>query len=184
MEIGEKIFQLRKKKGFSQEELAEKLGVARQTISKWELGETSPDLKQAKELSRIFKVSLDELANNDVKDVMVEKISNTERLAGIIIKILKISGIIFIGMLVIELIAFIFFTTNPNFKQVDSSATIICELEDEDYRIEFGTEGYFKCDNCSEGMTKEIRKLTNFKDLDGSIEKIEDYFYKKGGGCE
>ena len=50
MEIGKKIMELRKKNGFSQEELAEKVGVARQTISKWELSETSPDLKQAKEL--------------------------------------------------------------------------------------------------------------------------------------
>ena len=44
MEIGNKIMELRKKSGLSQEELAEKVGVARQTISKWELGETSPDL--------------------------------------------------------------------------------------------------------------------------------------------
>ena len=54
MEFGKKIMSLRKKKGFSQEELADKIGVARQTISKWELEETSPDLKQAKELSKIF----------------------------------------------------------------------------------------------------------------------------------
>ena len=59
MEIGKKIMELRKKNGLSQEELAEKVGVARQTISKWELGETSPDLKQSKELSKIFNVSLD-----------------------------------------------------------------------------------------------------------------------------
>ena len=43
MKIGKKIMDLRKKNGLSQEELAEKVGVARQTISKWELGETSPD---------------------------------------------------------------------------------------------------------------------------------------------
>ena len=48
MEIGNKIMELRKKNNLSQEELAEKVGVARQTISKWELGETAPDLKQAK----------------------------------------------------------------------------------------------------------------------------------------
>ena len=78
MEIGNKIQELRKKKGISQEELAEKIGVARQTISKWELGETSPDLKQAKELSKIFKISLDELTNNDIKEVLIEKTSNKE----------------------------------------------------------------------------------------------------------
>ena len=50
MEIGNKIMELRKKNNLSQEELAEKVGAARQTISKWELGETAPDLKQAKKI--------------------------------------------------------------------------------------------------------------------------------------
>ena len=59
MEIGNKILELRKKNNLSQEALAEKIGVTRQTISKWELGETSPDIKQAKELSKVFNVSLD-----------------------------------------------------------------------------------------------------------------------------
>ena len=77
MEIGKKIMDLRKKNGLSQEELAEKVGVARQTISKWELGETSPDLKQSKELSKIFKVSLDELTDNDIKDILVEVIKTS-----------------------------------------------------------------------------------------------------------
>lgn len=88
MEIGNKILKLRKKNNISQEVLAEKVGVARQTISKWELGETSPDIKQAKELSKIFNVSLDELAGNDIKDIILSKTSNTEKLAGLIIKIL------------------------------------------------------------------------------------------------
>lgn len=52
MEIGNKIMELKKKNNLSQEDLAEKVGVARQTISKWELGETSPDLKQSKELQK------------------------------------------------------------------------------------------------------------------------------------
>ena len=63
MEIGNKILELRKKNNLSQEALAEKIGVSRQTISKWELGETSPDIKQAKELSKVFNVSLDELTD-------------------------------------------------------------------------------------------------------------------------
>ena len=99
MEIGNKIMELRKKNNLSQEDLAEKVGVARQTISKWELGETSPDLKQSKELSKIFNVSLDELVDNDIKDILIERTSNTEKLAGLIIKILKIIGIAFLVFL-------------------------------------------------------------------------------------
>ncbi len=115
MNIGNKIYTLRKKANLSQEELALKLSVTRQTISKWELGETSPDIKQAKELSKIFKISLDELCDNDIKDIMQEKISNTERLAGLTIKILKVMGILFVILLIIDIISFIFFNiTNIN----------------------------------------------------------------------
>ena len=103
MEIGNKIMNLRKKNGLSQEELAEKVGVARQTISKWELGETSPDLRQSKELSKIFNVSLDELTDNDIRNVLVEKTSNTEKLAGLILKLIKFL-IVFIIVLPILLI--------------------------------------------------------------------------------
>ena len=81
MEIGNKILEFRKKENLSQEQLAEKMDVTRQTISKWELNETTPDIKQAKELSKIFKISLDELTNNDVNSLVIEKISNTEKLA-------------------------------------------------------------------------------------------------------
>lgn len=66
MNFGNKIHELRKKHNLSQEQLAEKVGVARQTISKWELSETAPDIKQAQMLSQIFNVSLDELLGNDI----------------------------------------------------------------------------------------------------------------------
>lgn len=62
--LGEKIYDSRKKKGMSQEILAEKLGVARQTISNWEIGETSPNPEQLKMLSNVFNVSIDELLEN------------------------------------------------------------------------------------------------------------------------
>ena len=48
MDLGNKILKLRKEKGYSQEDLAEKLGVTRQTISNWELGSTQPNLEQLK----------------------------------------------------------------------------------------------------------------------------------------
>ena len=80
MELGKQIYELRKKANLSQEQLAEKVGVSRQTISKWELGETAPDIKQAQVLSQVFSVSLDELTGNDTKEVIYKKVSNTEKL--------------------------------------------------------------------------------------------------------
>lgn len=63
--LGTKIYNLRKKFSLTQESLAEKLDVARQTISNWELEETSPNPEQLKMLSKIFNVSLDELLENE-----------------------------------------------------------------------------------------------------------------------
>lgn len=57
------LISLRKLNHMSQEELAERIGVSRQTISKYETGEALPDIQKSKELSEIFHVSLDELVN-------------------------------------------------------------------------------------------------------------------------
>lgn len=66
MELSKNIYNLRKKNGFSQEYLAEKLNVSRQTISNWELGETSPNPEQLLLLSKILEVSTDNLLGNDI----------------------------------------------------------------------------------------------------------------------
>lgn len=109
MTLGENIYTLRKKKGLSQEQLGEQVNVTRQTISNWELGETSPNTEQLKLLSKTFNISIDELLDNDIKTILVEKVSNTEKLAEIVIKILKIAGIVFAGIFAVDLIALIIF---------------------------------------------------------------------------
>ena len=65
MSLGSNLFNARKKRGLSQEETAEKLGVSRQTISKWELDETLPDIRQSKRLASLYGLSLDELIELD-----------------------------------------------------------------------------------------------------------------------
>lgn len=67
MRLGENIYNLRKGKGLSQEKLAEKINVTRQTISNWELGETSPNPEQLILLSDAFGRSIDELVGNEIK---------------------------------------------------------------------------------------------------------------------
>ena len=66
MRLGENLAQARKKNGLSQEEVAEKLGVSRQTVSKWETGETLPDIQQAKRLSLLYHLTLDQLVEFDL----------------------------------------------------------------------------------------------------------------------
>ena len=80
MSLGNNLFNVRKKSGLSQEDVAEKLGVSRQTISKWELDETLPDIQQSKKLSNLYHLTLDELIefDVDVKEIqeMIDKTSN------------------------------------------------------------------------------------------------------------
>ena len=61
MEFNNKLYELRKQKGLSQEELAGRLNVSRQTVSKWEVGESIPDMDNLVSISELFGVSLDEL---------------------------------------------------------------------------------------------------------------------------
>ena len=62
--LSEKIYALRRKNGLSQEQLAEKIGVSRQAISKWEGGLSTPELDKLKALSECFQVTIDELTEN------------------------------------------------------------------------------------------------------------------------
>lgn len=74
MNLGDSLFRARKKSGLSQEAVAEKLGVSRQTISKWETDETLPDLCQSKKLSRLYHLTLDELVDFDVDVKELEQV--------------------------------------------------------------------------------------------------------------
>ena len=103
MEIGNKINQLRKLSGMTQEQLAEKLNVSRQTISKWESDSTSPDLESIVKISRIFHVSLDDLvkegesgvANKTDEQITLEDLMKIN-LHNRKMTLLLISGLIFI----------------------------------------------------------------------------------------
>lgn len=79
MSLGNNLFQARKKTGLSQEFVAEKLGISRQTVSKWETDETVPDIYQSKKLARLYNLSLDELIEFDMNQKEIEEvIKNTD----------------------------------------------------------------------------------------------------------
>lgn len=96
MKFNEKLISLRKEKGMTQEELAYKLGVSRQSVSKWELGECEPDISKLKEISKLFQVSTDNL-------LFDQEVLNNKKVTNV--TIIKIIPSVFIGMGGIGIIA-------------------------------------------------------------------------------
>ncbi len=93
MQLGKNIYKLRKEKGLSQEKLAEKINVTRQTMSNWELGETSPNPEQLILLSRALNKSIDELVGNEFElPTSKEKKDNTKPLINIYIGLAILCG--------------------------------------------------------------------------------------------
>lgn len=114
--LGNKLVKLRKENKLSQDSLADKLGVTRQTISNWELNITKPDIIQIKNLSEIFNMSIDELLDNNTKDIIEKKISNTEKLTNKTNKYIKITLITLYFIILIFLISLtIYFFNKKDF---------------------------------------------------------------------
>lgn len=134
MKFNEKLIMLRKQHNLSQEQVAEKLGVARQTISKWELGETTPEMDKLIIMSELYNITLDELMKEENEGKVVNDLNNTnsQKLAGMTIKILKgigifilIVAILYVFLMIIGFVAFNKVETNS-----DSKTTVIQTQEE------------------------------------------------------
>ena len=81
IEIAHRLVELRKKHGYTQEELADKLGLSRQAVSKWERAEASPDTDNLIVLAKLYGVSLDELLDTEqpVEDIVRDTKEETEQ---------------------------------------------------------------------------------------------------------
>ena len=105
MDLGKKIMTMRNEKNLSQEQLAEKLNVTRQTISNWENGKFYPDIDSLVNLSKFFNVSLDVLLSYDdkvldyLKDSTDIVKSNKNILYAVLLNILLIIAFIIVGII-------------------------------------------------------------------------------------
>lgn len=184
MQIGNKILELRKQNNLSQEQLAEKMKVARQTISKWELGETSPDLEQSRQLSQIFNVSLDDLTNNDIKNILVNKANKSEKVMKTIINILKIILLAIIIVIVILLFD-IFCKEYFNVKPVSAGQSIECIIDGNKYIY----EATYKFDEPNKifSFNTDDRELNvdykNYDNINFLMEDIKRDVTNRGGTC-
>ena len=126
MKFNEKIIMLRKNKNLSQEDLGNELGVERQTISKWELGETTPEMDKLIKMSEIFEITLDDLIKDTEPNIDKNNANNTntQKLAGLVIKILKGIGIFIIIVFAITVIMMIMGLVSYNNMKYDSKEVV------------------------------------------------------------
>lgn len=139
MNLGKKLINLRKQEKMTQEKFAEIIGVTRQTISNWELNTTRPDLNQIEKISKLFHISIDELLDNDVQNIIVEKFYKTEKIVNKNTKTIKILIVTIYFILLISSIAIIvYYSTKKDFTtyfQTEFTCTIDEGPDEGEYKI-------------------------------------------------
>lgn len=127
MNLGKKLINLRKQEKMTQEKFAEIIGVTRQTISNWELNTTRPDLTQIEKISKLFHVSIDELLDNDVQNIIVEKVNKTEKIVKKNTKTIKVLVITIYFILLLSSIAIIVYYSTKKDYTKSYQTEIICD---------------------------------------------------------
>ena len=179
MKLGNLILKYRKQKNLSQEELAKEIGVTRQTISKWELNETSPDLKQAVKLAEIFDIDFNKIINiikeeETEKGILKDKIKNYTLM-------LSLSLLIII---IVSLISIFFY--NYGYNKNHSTLYIVCNLNEKQYQyaITFDDTNdvlQYEGDDYINKIAYEKGKRKKAIDV---LTDINNHFKEEGGYCE
>lgn len=86
IETANRLYELRKKNNLSQEDVADKLGISRQSVSKWERAEASPDTDNLISLAKLYNVSLDELLNAEKSNEFVEENKTEEIVPEVVVE--------------------------------------------------------------------------------------------------
>ncbi|MDF2873008.1 MAG: immR 1 [Anaerocolumna sp.] len=161
MELNTQIKKYRAKMNLSQEELAEKVFVTRQTISNWENSKNYPDIHSLLLLSSLFNISLDQLIKGDI-DIMKEEIKESE------LHKFNHNGSIFTILLIITMISFVPLTIFLNIYGLIISTTLFIIT----FIYALKVERFKKLNNVK--TYKEIIAFTEGKRLD-EIEKNQEY---------
>lgn len=198
MDLGNKIIKLRKKEKLSQEALSDKLGVTRQTISNWELNITKPDILQIKKLSEVFNISIDELLDNNLRDIIEKKITNTEKLTNKTTKNLRIIIITLYFIILTSIIAFTVYLLSNNDFTDEYQLEIYCTLDEEEYYITIDAttnesdiyENYtiivseLSEDGTEYNYTEKYAAGNTFTDAINSIKYVKEILLDRGATCK
>lgn len=164
MKFNEKLVKLRKENLLSQEELAEKLGVTRQTISKWELEQTTPDMDKLSQIAKLFNVSVDELLNESDEPIKTKENIGEKK---------NVRPIIIISILVFLLLAIIAFLGFKGMSIIESIFGTAANGIEEGREI--GKSIISQISNQIEEQKNEVNETkNNFKNIQNNIsEQIE-----------
>ena len=135
MKFSEKLIMLRKNKKWSQEDLGNELGVARQTVSKWELGETTPEMDKLLKMSEIFEITIDELMKEEDTNIESENINNISNSKAKFIQYLGVFLIIVLTIIIIKTIIVLVsakvFEVNPNSQFIEETEVVEEQIKED-----------------------------------------------------
>lgn len=178
MNFSDNLIKLRKGKSWSQEDLAEKLGISRQAVSKWEVGTSKPDIDNIIKISKLFEVSIDELVNNEI--VRTEAISiNVKR------KSKKDVLLVWLRRIVIVLIIIYFINVIYKFAMlftITQAELKYKELDNYHYVVtKYDNDGIIEKEECwyKDGISKTIN-IDNRTDSPIERTTCIDYNLKQG----
>lgn len=181
MELGSLILKYRKQNNLSQEDLAKEIGVTRQTISKWELNETTPDLKQAIKLAELFKISVDEFVNgNKTKNTQNEEKKKSKHKKNAFICYLILL------LMITEGVAITFYYFGYNLTIARGSFAVVCTIDNEEYgfNITYDDTHDILMAEGSEYVFDNVYNRKKHKNAVDLITDINNYFKERDGYCE
>lgn len=186
MKFNEELIRLRKEKGLSQEQLGYELGVTRQTISKWELGVSTPEMDKLIEISKLFNISLDDLVKNELnlknkeEDVNMkgEFVERENKPMSGLVKVLIIVVIIGIIIGIIAGVVFGIQKYNDDKKEREYKEKAMEQVEDVMEKVEDSKkqveETKNRLKNNSEDEDNEEQKKTNEEVTENTEKNVEN----------
>ena len=144
-----------------------------------------PDLNEARKLSQIFNVSLDELTNNNIKDILITKVDNMESITKRIINILKII-LLTVIIIIIILVSMLFFKDYFTVSPVSTMQSIECTIKDKEYSYQIwqNFETTYPIDKIitnDDNLKVNVEDYINFDDV---IKAIKEDVQARGGTCK
>lgn len=150
MKINEKLISLRKEKGWSQEEVANKLDISRQSVSKWELGECIPDTTNIMKLSNIYDIEVGELLGENAKQERVKK----NKILRLILLLIAVIIVCYLGLAIYKYI--IINNINIKFNEYENLSNYKIKLEDYDFDNENIIKETKSITYCKDGIEKKV----------------------------